>query len=145
MKILNYIKEIFEGIYRLFQGMYITMLNMLRKKVTEQYPENRGKHVYPERFRGMLELIRNEKNEPLCSGCGICINNCPNDTIKVTVKKEVDETGKEKRVLDKYIYDLGSCIFCGRCVQTCPSSGLKWSNHFEHSVFTRSKLIKQLN
>jgi NADH-quinone oxidoreductase subunit I len=145
MKILNYIKNIFEGIYRLFQGMYITMLNMLRKKVTEQYPENRGKHVYPERFRGMLTLIRDENNEHKCTGCGICILNCPNETIKVTTRKELDETGKEKKLLDKYIYDLGSCIFCGRCVQTCPSSGLGWTNHFEHSVFTRSKLIKQLN
>ena len=145
MKILNYIKEIFEGIYRLFQGMYITMLNMLRKKVTEQYPENRGKLVYPERFRGMLMLIRDENNQHNCNGCGICIINCPNESIKVTVKKETDETGKEKKMLDKYMYDLGSCIFCGRCVQTCPSSGLGWTNHFEHSVFTRSKLIKQLN
>jgi NADH-quinone oxidoreductase subunit I len=146
MEAFNYIKGIFEGIYRLFQGMYITMLNMLRKKITEQYPEKRGKIQYSERFRGMLRLTYNEKKEPLCTGCGICVNNCPNGTIKVTVKKEVDEaTGKEKRVLDKYVYDLGSCVFCGRCVQTCPSNGLEWSNHFEHSVFSRSKLVKQLN
>jgi len=146
MKAFNYIKDILEGIYRLFQGMYITMLNFFRKKVTEQYPENRGKHVYPERFRGMLTLIHDEKNEHKCTGCGICVNNCPNGTIQVTFKKETDETtGKEKRVLDKYFYDLGSCIFCSRCTQTCPSNSLGWSNHFEHSVFTKSKLIKQLN
>jgi NADH-quinone oxidoreductase subunit I len=145
MKILNYIAAIFEGIYRLLQGMYITMLNMIRPKVTEQYPENRGKHQYPERFRGMLTMIRDENNEHKCNGCGICVNNCPNGTLKVVVKKVVDETGKEKRVLDKYFYDLGLCAFCGICSQTCPSNGLGWTNHFEHSVFTRSKLIKQLN
>jgi len=145
MKILNYIKEIFEGIYRLLQGMYITMLNMLRKKVTEQYPENRGKHVYPERFRGMLRIIFDENNRHRCTGCGICAMNCPNETIKIFVKKEIDETGKEKRMLDKYMYDLGSCVFCGRCTQTCPCDAIGWTNHFEHSVFTRSKLIKQLN
>ena len=146
MKAFNYIREIIEGIYRLFQGMYITMLNMIRKKVTEQYPENRGKHEYPERFRGMLRLIYDEKNEHQCTGCGICVNNCPNGTLKLAVKKEVDEaTGKEKRVLDNYLYDLGSCIFCSRCVQTCPCGAIGWTNHFEHSVFTRSTLIKQLN
>jgi NADH-quinone oxidoreductase subunit I len=146
MKAINYIKDIFEGIYRLFQGMYITLLNMLRKKVTEQYPENRGKHEYPERFRGMLRLIYDEQNEHKCTGCGICAINCPNGTLKVTVKKEVDEaTGKEKRVLDDYFYDLGACIFCSRCVQTCPCEAIGWTNHFEHSVFNRNKLVKQLN
>jgi len=145
MKILNYIAAIFEGIYRLLQGMYITMLNMIRPKVTEQYPENRGKHQYPERFRGMLNIIFDENKAHKCTGCGICAVNCPNGTIQVIVKKEQDETGKEKRVLDKYMYDLGSCIFCGRCAHTCPTNALGWTNHFEHSVFTRSKLIKQLN
>jgi len=146
MKALNYIKNIFIGIYRLLQGMYITMLNMLRKKVTEQYPENRGKHQYPERFRGMLELIHDENNGHKCTACGICVNNCPNGTLKVIVKMVTDEvTGKEKKVLDKYLYDIGSCIFCSRCTQTCPSNCIEWSNHFEHSVYTRNKLVKQLN
>jgi len=146
MKALNYIRDIVMGIYRLFQGMYITMLNMLRPKVTEQYPENRGKHQYPDRFRGMLVLYHNEQNEHKCTGCGICMNNCPNGTIQITTKKQTDEaTGKEKRTLDKYAYDLGTCIFCSRCVQTCPCEAIGWSNHFEHSVFTRSKLKKQLN
>ena len=146
MKAITYIKNIFIGIYRLLQGMYITMLNMLRPKVTEQYPENRGKHQYPERFRGMLVMYHNEKNEHKCTGCGICMNSCPNETIQITTKMQTDEaTGKEKRTLDKYMYDLGACIFCSRCIQTCPCEAIGWSNDFEHSVFTRSKLIKQLN
>jgi len=146
MKTLNYIKDIFIGLYRLFQGMYITMLNMMRPKITEQYPENRGKQQYSEKFRGMLTLYHNEKNEHKCTACGICTNNCPNGTIRITVKMQTDETtGKEKKILDKYFYDLGSCIYCARCTQTCPSNAIGWSNHFEHSVYTRSKLEKQLN
>jgi len=146
MKPLNYIKEIFVGVYRLCQGMYVTMLNMLRPKITEQYPENRGKLQYPERFRGMLVLHHNEKNEHQCTGCGICMNNCPNGTIQITVRKETDQaTGKEKRLLDNYFYDLGSCVYCSRCVQTCPCEAIGWSNQFEHTVYSRSKLVKQLN
>lgn len=146
MKALNYIKDIFIGIYRLFQGMYITMLNMIRPKITEQYPENRGKKQYSDRFRGMLVLYHNENNEHKCTACGLCANNCPNGTIQITVKTKIDEVaGKEKKMLDKYMYDLGSCIFCSRCTQICPCDAIGWSNHFEHSVFTRSKLKKQLN
>lgn len=55
------------------------------------------------------------------------------------------DSGKVKRVLEKYQYDLGSCIFCDICVQVCPQDAIEWSQEFEHSVFTRSKLVQQLN
>ncbi len=143
---INYIKNIFVGIYRLIQGMVITMKNMIRPKVTEQYPENRKTKQKFERFRGQLIMPHDANNQHHCTACQICANNCPNGTIQVLVKKEIDpETGKEKRVLDKYIYDIGSCIFCGLCTQTCPQDAIDWSPDFEHSTFTQRKLVRQLN
>ena len=53
--------------------------------------------------------------------------------------------GTKKKKLARYIYDLGSCTFCQLCVTTCPTNALRFSNDFEQSVFTRSKLVKQLN
>jgi NADH-quinone oxidoreductase subunit I len=153
----RYIKEIFTGCYRLLQGMYITLLNMLRPKVTQQYPENRGKKVYPERFRGLLTMPHNDRNQHKCTACGICMMNCPNGTIEIiskTVETKTDTTTPEgeiktviktKKVLDRYMYDLGSCTFCALCTSSCPQNAIEWSNVFEHSVFTRNKLYKQLN
>jgi NADH-quinone oxidoreductase subunit I len=142
---IEYIKNIFLAIFGLMQGMYISMLNMCRPKVTEKYPENRGKKAYSERFRGMLVMTRNEKNEQKCTACGICAMNCPNATIQIISKKVVDETtGKEKRVLDQFLYDLGSCTFCALCTESCPQDAIAWTPHFEHTVFTRSKLVKTL-
>ncbi len=146
MKLINYIKNIFVGIYRLMQGMYITMLNFIRPKVTEQYPENRGKVFPHDRMRGELVMPHNENNQHKCTACGICMMNCPNGTIQVISKKEVDEeTGKEKKVLDRYMYDLGCCTFCALCTMTCPQDAIEWSQNFEHAMFTRSKLNQQLN
>lgn len=142
----KYIKNIFVGIYRLCQGMYITMLNFCRPKITEQYPENRGKKIYGERFRGLLTMPHDSENHHKCIACGICMNNCPNGTIKVITRIEKDETtGRDRKVLDRYIYNLGSCIFCGLCTRSCPQQAIEWSNNFEHSVFDPGKLIKQLN
>ena len=143
---IEYVKGVVVGIYRLMQGMYVSMLNMYRPKVTEKYPENRGKKVMMERFRGMLTMPHNETNEHKCTGCGICATNCPNGTIQVITKKETDAaTGKEKRALDKYFYDLGSCTYCSLCTISCPQDAIEWSPVFEHTVFTRGKLLRQLN
>ncbi len=145
MSFINYIKQLFLGVYRLLQGLYISMLNMYRKKVTEKYPENRKTKQKMERFRGELIMPHNERNEHKCTACGICQMNCPNGTIQVISKKVADETGKEKRVLDKHLYDIGCCIFCDLCTTTCPQDAITWKPDFEHTVYTRSKLVKQLN
>ena len=80
-----------------------------------------------------------------CIACGSCERNCPNQTISIT-KRMVDlPDGKKKMKLDKYTYDLGSCTFCGLCVQVCPTNAIRFSNDFEQAVFTREKLVKQLN
>lgn len=71
--------------------------------------------------------------------------NCPNGTITLQTKMVDLPDGKKKKVLDKYMYDLGSCTFCMLCVTTCPQGALEFSNDFEQSVFTREKLVKELN
>lgn len=144
--IIKYIKNICLGLWHLAQGMYITLLNFFRPKLTEQYPENRGKHVYFERFRAMLTMPHDGNNHHKCTACNICMNNCPNGTITVISRMEENpETGKPRKVLDRYLYDVGSCIFCDLCTTTCPFGAIKFSNSFEHSVFTKERLVKQLN
>jgi NADH-quinone oxidoreductase subunit I len=128
------------------QGMYITMLNFIRPKVTEQYPENRDKVFPHERMRGELVMPHNEANRHKCSACGICELNCPNGTIRVIGRKEADEaSGKEKKVLDRYLYDVGSCTYCSICTISCPQNAIEWANNFEHAMFTKAKLVRQLN
>lgn len=132
---------VFLDIWRLGQGLGVTMRNFLRRKVTEQYPENRGKHLYFERFRAELVMPHDAENHHKCTACGLCQKACPNGTIQVVVG--VDENGK--RALDKHCYDVGSCIFCGLCVEACPFGAIEFRNTFEHAVFAREKLRYRLN
>ena len=71
--------------------------------------------------------------------------NCPNGTITVNSKMIETEDGKKKKILDTYIWDMGMCTFCNLCVLTCPSSAIKFDNDYENAVFTRGKLVHQLN
>lgn len=145
--IIEYIREIAEGVWSLLKGMMITGKYFFSpgRIVTQKYPDNRKTLVVAERFKGEVVMPHNEKNEHRCTGCGICEINCPNGSIEVISKTIITEDGKKKRAIDKHIYRLGMCTFCALCVKTCPSNALAFSQEFEHAVFNRSLLIKVSN
>ncbi len=146
---MSSVKEYFQGFGKglksLVTGMAVTGKEFVTPKVTEQYPENRDTLQIADRFRAELTLKYDAEGRHKCIACGICQMNCPNGTIKITTKMVDLPDGKKKRKLDKYMYDLGSCTFCMLCVTTCPQDALEFTNDFEQAVFTRDKLVKQLN
>ncbi len=141
----KYITSFFSGLLSLLKGMKVTIRVFFRKKTTEQYPENRDTLKMFDRFRGQLVMPHNENNEHKCVACGICQMNCPNGSIKVISETVTDEEGKKKKVLTRYEYDLGSCLYCQLCVRSCPHGAIEFDTQFEHAVFTREKLVRQLN
>ena len=141
----KYFSGFFHGLGSLLKGMKITLREFHTKKVTECYPENRDTLKMFDRFRGKLILIHDENNEHRCIACGLCQNNCPNGTIHLETKMEEDENGRKKKVLVRYMYDHGSCLYCQLCVKNCPQHAITFEPSYEHAVFTREKLIEQLN
>lgn len=141
----SYLGGLLNGIKTLLIGMKTTITVFFRKKVTEQYPENRATLKMFDRFRGDLIMPHNEQNEHKCVACGLCQMACPNDTIHITTETIETEDGKKKKILSKYEYNLGSCIFCQLCVNACPHDAITFDQEFEHAVFDRSKLILTLN
>lgn len=145
MKFKEYSGNFFNGLASLLTGMRVTLREFFTRKVTEQYPENRATLKMFDRFRGDLVMPHNQQNKHKCVACGICEINCPNHTIRITSEMQTDEEGKKRKVLIKYEYDLGSCLFCQLCVKNCPHDAITFAPTFEHAVFTREKLIHQLN
>lgn len=145
MSIKEYFSSLFKGLYSLIKGMEVTGKELVTKKVTEQYPENRDTLQISERFRATLQFVYDEEGYHKCTGCRTCERNCPNGTIQITTKMVDLPNGKKKMKLEKYMYDLGSCTFCDLCVLSCPFKAIEFSNDFEQSVFRREALVKQLN
>lgn len=140
----SYFSGLFSGIKSLCTGLKVTGRELFTKKVTERYPENRKTNELPERFRGVLVMPHNEKNEHKCIGCGICEMQCPNGTIKVE-SEMVEVDGKKKKQLVRYIYDHGCCMYCMLCTRACPQGAITFAPEYECAVFSREALIMQLN
>ena len=143
----SYFGEIGAAMKTLATGMKVTLREYFTPKSTEQYPENRKTTLHvSKRHRGRLVFKRNEDESYKCVGCTMCEKACPNDSIKITTEMVVDpETGKKKRHLVDYQYDLGDCMFCQLCVNACNFDAIEFTNDFENSVFDRSKLVLHLD
>ena len=142
----TYIGNILTTLGSLATGLRVTLREFFTKKVTECYPENRKTLHIAERHRTQLRMPHDEEGNNKCIACGLCQQACPNGTIAITTKSVTDEeTGKSRKVLVEYSYDLGSCMFCQLCVNACPKGAIEFSNEFENAVFDRSKLIIKLN
>lgn len=147
MFLVNYIKDIFRAVKSLLIGMKMTGYYFTHRKeiITEQYPENRDTLKLSERFRGEVVLIHDENNEHACTGCSACELACPNGTIKILNKFEINAEGKKKKAIDTFVYHLELCTMCNLCIIACPTDAIKMMPNFEHSVFDRSQLTKVLN
>ena len=147
MFIVEYIKDIYKGVRSLLTGMKITGYYFTHPKeiITEQYPDNRATLKMADRFKGEVVLLHDEKNEHACTGCSACELACPNGTIKIINKFEINEEGKKKKAIDTFVYHLELCTLCNLCIIACPTDAIKMAPTFEHSVFDRAELTKVLN
>lgn len=144
----NYIASIGGAIGSLGKGMFRTFSSMIHPSriLTQQYPENRETTLYiPERFQAALYLIKEEDGTYKCTACTLCQTACPNGTLQIETEKITTPEGKTKRILSRYLYDLGRCTFCGQCVDACNFGALAFDNHFETSEYDKHKLIRTLN
>lgn len=109
----------------LIKGLQITWKEMLAKKVTVQYPEERIPMA--KRFHGRFVF-----HEDRCIVCGLCANACPNKVIEF----ERVKVGK-KQYLTKYVMRIEYCMFCGLCVEACPKEAITFSDVIEMNQYLR--------
>ncbi len=147
MSIIKYFKDIYLGVKSLLTGMRVTGHYFTHPKeiITQQYPENRDVLEMFDRFRGEVVLLHDENNEHRCTGCSACEVACPNGTIEILSKWEINEEGKRKKAIDQFVYHLQMCTFCNLCIKSCPTDAIVMGKDFEHAVFDRSELTKILN
>lgn len=122
----NALQDFATGFASLFQGMWITAVNLVaRRKITEQYPYER--RTVSARYRGLFYLPYNEETKRLnCTGCTLCEQACPTKVISMTKLG----SGKHGGV-SEFNMDLGRCMFCNLCIEACPFEAIYMGPGYE--------------
>ncbi len=118
---MSFIKDYFQTIYRavssLLKGMKLTGYYFLHRKeiITQEYPENRDTLILAERFRGEVVMPHDARNEHRCTGCTACELACPNGTIKIITKFDVNAEGKKRKPCI-LLFTISNYVRCAICV-----------------------------
>ena len=124
-----------------FKGFGVTLKQVFKKPITQQYPEYK-RPVYP-RFRGRHRLHRHENGLEKCVGCSLCAAACPADCIRVVAAENIpgERVSAGERYAAVYEINLSRCIFCGYCEIACPFDAITMGHDYEMADYDRSDLI----
>lgn len=116
-------------------GLWLTLKYMFKKKVTINYPYEKG--PISSRFRGQHALRRYPNGEERCIACKLCEAICPAQAI--TIEAEEREDGSRRTT--RYDIDMIKCIYCGYCQEACPVDAIVEGPNFEYATETREELL----
>jgi NADH-quinone oxidoreductase subunit I len=116
-------------------GFAITLRYMFKRKVTLNYPYEKG--PLSPRFRGEHAQRRYPNGEERCIACKLCEAICPAQAITIESQPRADGTRRTTR----YDIDMTKCIYCGLCEESCPVDAIVEGPNYEFAAETREELF----
>jgi NADH-quinone oxidoreductase subunit I len=119
----------------LVSGLWVTLTYLFRRKVTLNYPYEKG--PLSPRFRGEHVLRRYPNGEERCIACKLCEAICP--ALAITIEAEPRADGSRRTT--RYDIDMTKCIYCGYCQESCPVDAIVQGPNYEFATETREELL----
>ena len=105
-----------------------------RTHVVVEYPE--VPVTLMPRFRGRLQLIKDEQGEIKCVCCMACEKICPTQVIIIGAGRGRKE-GRKTPFPARYDFEMERCIFCEFCVESCGFDAIILNHQFELAAYNR--------
>ena len=125
------------------KGMMLTFTSALkgmRRPVTQEYPK--APTPVQDRFMGFPALTWDDDvPEPFCTGCMVCIRNCPTQCMSASMKDNplhAEGESSRRKIIDYFEINLNRCILCGICVELCNFDAIVMSHEHEMSTYQRN-------
>jgi NADH-quinone oxidoreductase subunit I len=122
-------------LFDILRGLALTFSYMFRRRVTINYPFEKGP-ISP-RFKGEHALRRYPNGEERCIACKLCEAICPAQAITI----EAEERADGSRRTTRYDIDMVKCIYCGLCQESCPVDAIVEGPNFEFATLTHHELL----
>lgn len=138
-KRLNFIERLY--IPQVVGGLWITLKNLFRPKVTLSYPEQQP--VLPRGYRGAPTLVKDTLGREKCVSCQLCEFVCPSKAIKVT-PGEIDPNSEYayiEKAPRQFTINMLRCIYCGLCQEACPEKAIVLQDTYSLNSTSRADLI----
>lgn len=155
MSVLTAVGEALSGLKSMFVGLKVTGTNFFKPQVTVHYPRQEVDTLAT--FRGHIELVGQDEDpaKVRCVGCGLCMDLCPSNCIRVEAEDPPAAAGicypsqvasdmlmptpkfraappSQEPVVRKllgYHLTYHTCSLCGLCVQNCPAGAIRFSSN----------------
>jgi NADH-quinone oxidoreductase subunit I len=122
-------------------GFKVTLRHFFRKKLTQQYPEQ--KTAVPPGYRGAPYLVRDQDGRTKCVSCQLCEFVCPPRAISITPPGPAGapEAGNVEKAPREFEINMLRCIFCGYCQEVCPEEAIFLMKDFSLTGLSRAEMI----
>ena len=124
------------------QGLIVTIRSTFRRPVTAEYPSPDKRLDLADRYMAFPALMWDfEVSEPYCTGCMVCIRECPTQCMSATMKDNPlysESRSRRRKIVDEFQINLGRCILCGICVDVCNFDAIEMSHEHELSKYERN-------
>ncbi|MBL76302.1 MAG: hypothetical protein CL763_05225 [Chloroflexi bacterium] len=122
------------------RGLLTTLRWLFKRPVTAHYPVEHLK--IQARYMGFPALLTdNTAEEPFCTGCMVCVRECPTQCMKAVMydnPKHAEGSSHRRKIIQEFEINLNRCILCGICVDVCSFDAIEMSYEHELASFVRA-------
>ena len=129
------------GIIGFVGGLAVTLKSAWREPVTAEYPESEKRLNLEDRYMGFPALTWDgDVGEPYCTGCMVCVRECPTQCMSAEMKDNplYPLKSRRRKIIDSFEINLARCILCGICVDVCSFDAIEMSHEHELSKYERN-------